>query len=307
MWYQTVNALRTEFSTCGMGVLCGLFGKSRQGWYQYKSDYYRDNATELMILKAAHEIRDKAPRIGCLKLHYMISNMFRGEDIPGRDHFYKLLRDNGMMLRKRKSRKTTNSNHHYRKFENLIKDFSPTRPNMLWVSDITYIETEDGVVYLSLITDAYSHKIVGWSVGETLEALYPLQALNMALQTREESFAWDLIHHSDRGVQYCSHKYVDLLQNQNIRISMTQSGDPLENAVAERINGILKSEWVYHVRLKNLIHAKEYLNEIITYYNQNRPHLSINMMTPDQAHRMQGEIEKKWKNYYKPKEERDIA
>ncbi|MGL4293667.1 MAG: IS3 family transposase, partial [Bacteroidales bacterium] len=217
------------------------------------------------------------------------------------------LRDNGLMIRKRRTRKTTNSNHNYRKFENLIKDFIPTKPNMLWVSDITYVETENGVVYLSLITDAYSHKIVGWSVGETLEALYPLQALNMALETRKGSIPSDLIHHSDRGVQYCSHKYVDLLQNHDIRISMTQSGDPLENAVAERINGILKSEWLYHVRLKNLTHAKEYLHEIITYYNQSRPHLSINLLTPEQAHQMQGEIEKKWKNYYIPKEERGIA
>lgn len=184
-----------------MGTLCGLFGKTRQGWYQYKGDHYRSNATELLIIKAVREIRQQAPRIGCLKLHHMISALFKSEEIPGRDFFYNLLRDNGMMLRKRRTRKTTNSNHNYRKFENLIKKFEPQGPNKLVVSDITYLETEDGVVYLSLITDAYSHKIVGWSVGETLEAIYPLQALDMALQGLDDKQKASLIHHSDRGVQ----------------------------------------------------------------------------------------------------------
>ena len=137
----------------------------------------------------------------------------------------------------------TDSRHHYRKYPNLIADMVPSRPNEIWVSDITYVETDEGVCYLSLITDAYSHKIVGWSVGPTLETAYPLDALRMALATIDDVTASRLIHHSDRGCQYCSNEYVSELKKYHVGISMTQSGDPLENAIAERANGILKVEW----------------------------------------------------------------
>ena len=180
----------------------------------------------------------------------------------------------------------------------MIVDLIPTRPNEVWVADITYVETTEGVCYLSLITDAYSHKIVGWAVGPTLETIYPLEALNMALATIDDETARRLIHHSDRGCQYCSAAYVDVLKQHGISISMTQSGDPLENAIAERANGILKTEWLYKMTIATRAECKAVLERIICFYNTQRPHMSIGMQTPEAAHSQSGEQRRCWKNYY---------
>ena len=220
--------------------------------------------------------------------------------MPGRDAFIEILRKNGLMvhIRRRRRYKTTDSNHHYRKYPNLIKDVVPYRPNQIWVSDITYIETGEGVCYLSLITDAYSHKIVGWSLGPTLETIYPIEALRMALETIDNETASRLIHHSDRGCQYCSDAYVSELKQHGISISMTQSGDPLENAIAERANGIIKSEWLYKMTIPTRSVCKEELTRIIDFYNTQRPHMSIGWQTPDKVHIQYGEQRRCWKNYY---------
>ena len=222
--------------------------------------------------------------------------------MPGRDAFIEILRKNGLMvhIRRRRRYKTTDSNHHYRKYPNLIKDVVPHRPNEIWVSDITYIETEEGVCYLSLITDAYSHKIVGWAVGPTLETTYPLEALRMALATIDDETAHRIIHHSDRGCQYCSDAYVAELKKHGISISMTQSGDPLENAIAERANGILKNEWLYKMTIPSREICTVELARIIDFYNTQRPHMSIGWQTPEQAHSQCGEQQRCWKNYYRP-------
>ena len=166
-------------------------------------------------------------------------------------------------LKRRRRYKTTDSRHHYRKYPNLIADVVPSRPNEIWVSDITYVETDEGVCYLSLITDTYSHKIVGWAVGPTLETVYPLNALKMALATIDDVTASRLIHHSDRGCQYCSNEYVSELKKRHVNISMTQSGDPLENAIAERANGILKVEWLYKMRITTRDECRSILDRII--------------------------------------------
>lgn len=284
-----------------MGTLCGLFGKSRQAFYQHNGNYFQEKAAEQIILEEVKKIREQAPRMGCLKLHFKIKEKFADLEIMGRDSFFDFLRTNGYALRKRKTKKTTNSNHHYHKFGNLIRGFKPTTPNQLWVSDITYIDTEDGTCYLSIITDAYSLKIVGWSLGETLEAKHPIRALEKALKGLTCSEEQGLIHHSDRGVQYCCHKYVDILQENNIAISMTENGDPLENTIAERVNGILKSERLYHTSLKDLDDANQQICAIIEFYNQERPHLSIDMLTPEQAHQVSGELKQCWQNYYTQK------
>lgn len=170
------------------------------------------------------------------------------------------------------------------------------RPNEIWVSDITYVETDEGVCYLSLITDAYSHKIVGWAVGPTLETIYPLQALQMALAMIDEATASRLIHHSDRGCQYCSDAYVSELKKHSISISMTQSGDPLENAVAERANGILKTEWLYKMTIATREECRTEIERIIVFYNTQRPHMSIGMQTPEVAHTQSGEQRRCRKN-----------
>lgn len=174
---------------------------------------------------------------------------------------------------------------------------------MVWVSDITYVETLSGVCYLSLLTDAYSRKILGWALGPTLEKEYPLRALKQALSTVTWSPQTDIIHHSDRGCQYCSYEYVECLKSHNIRVSMTQSGDPLENAIAERANGILKTEWLYHMTFRDMEHCSEELPGIIDFYNNERPHMSLGYNTPDQVHRGQAEECKIWKNPWQQKYE----
>ena len=217
----------------------------------------------------------------------------------GRDRVFDLLDKEGLKVHRRIRRvRTTDSYHMFRKYPNLIKELIPTSPNEIWVSDITYIETEQGFVFLHLITDAYSRRIVGWEVSPTLEAKYTISALQLAIRGASQSLD-GLIHHSDRGKQYCSEKYVKLLQDNNIQISMTESGDPRDNAIAERVNDIIKNEWLKHETLMDLSHAKNRINEIINIYNKLRPHLSINYLTPDEAHEKTGLIKRCWKNYYK--------
>ena len=252
-----------------------------------------------IILSFVHEQRKLMPRIGTRKLHHLMDKQLPENLQLGRDAFFDLLRDNHLLIRPRRSCiRTTFSNHWLHKYPNLIRDFIPHKAHQLWVSDITYLKTDEGFVYLCLITDAYSRKIVGWSIGDTLEAKHAVLALRMALKQLPAN-ATKLIHHSDRGIQYCSAKYVKILKKNEIKISMTENGDPLENAIAERVNGVLKSEWINDLRLKNHQDARKEVDRIINIYNKCRPHTSINMMTPANAHLMEGEILRLWKNYYK--------
>lgn len=252
-----------------------------------------------MIVEKVQDYRKDNPGLGCAKLYLIIKDLFENEGcMPGRDAFIEILRKNGLMvqIKRRRHYKTTESNHHYHKYPNLVKEIVPMRPNEVWVSDITYIETGDGVCYLSLITDAYSHKIVGWALGPTLETLYPLEALKMALATIDDETARRLIHHSDRGCQYCSAAYIAALKERSVMISMTQSGDPLENAIAERANGILKTEWIYKTKIKNMEDCRNLLQRIILFYNTKRPHMSINNQTPEAVHQQSGPQKKCWRN-----------
>jgi len=198
----------------------------------------------------------------------------------GRDGFYTLLRRNGLLVRKRRGRViTTNSFHWLRKYPNLIRDLPVTRPNQVWVSDITYIKTEEGFLYLFLVTDLFSRMILGWKLANDMGSENAVMALEQAIGNAL-GLVHNTIHHSDRGLQYCSGDYVKILQNNRMKISMTENGDPYENAVAERVNGILKDEWLYEMQLKNKKQTLEILNQIIALYNENRPHLSLNYQTP---------------------------
>lgn len=245
------------------------------------------------------EERKLMPRIGGRKLLFKLQDRMPQELMLGRDTFFDFLRDHGLLVRKKRYRvKTTFSNHWLRKYPNLIKEFIPAAPHQLWVSDITYVETDEGFVYLFLITDAYSRKIIGWSLSDTLEAKHAVDALYMALSQLPAGIR-NVFHHSDRGVQYCCDKYVKLLVKNHFRISMTENGDPLENAIAERVNGILKTEWMYDMRFKTQKEAKEEVDRIITIYNNDRPHSSLGLMTPEQAHNHSGPLKKHWKNYWK--------
>ena len=284
-----------------VSLACRLLGHCRQAFYQSKVDIEKEVECERRVLASVRAIRTEDPRIGGYKLWLMLIGMYGREHVPGRDRFFVMLRRRGLMLPKPKPRHTTNSNHRYRKWKNLIKDFTPMEANRLWVADITYIALADGdVCYLHLITDAYSRKIVGWALADTLKATVSMQALQMAIDQAAAMRGSDtlagLIHHSDRGVQYCCDAYVSMLKKHGIAISMTEDYKPTDNAIAERFNGILKVESVYpQKQLPTLEHAQRLIPRFINFYNNARPHMSIGYKMPAVAHMEQGEQKKMWK------------
>jgi len=238
-------------------------------------------------------IRSELPRLGARKLHVLLKQD-RSAPCVGRDRLFTLLREEDLLVkRKRRYTKTTNSKHWMRKYPNKIKHMSLKRPEQLWVADITYIALKQGYAYLYLITDAYSKMIVGYYLSEDLSAGSSLQALKMALRQRKSRKY--LIHHSDRGLQYCSSGYVTMLGKNGIDISMTEESSPYENAVAERVNGILKDEFGMDDVFEDLHQAKKQLSESIVLYNQKRPHQSNHMLTPLQMHSQQKLKPKTWK------------
>jgi putative transposase len=283
-----------------------LLGYSRQSYYQY-TKYLQKEAYEAdLIISEVLRHRVLQAKLGTRKLlGLMLVFLEEHQFSIGRDSLFNLLREHDLLIRrrKRKGSVTTWSKHHYRKYPNISKGFIPQAPNLLWVSDITYIHIGSGFGYLSLITDVYSHKIVGFYLCKTLETKGSLQALQMALLATND--VSQLIHHSDRGVQYCCDDYVKLLKDNEIKISMTEKGDPLENPVAERANGILKSE-LLEKSYTNFSTAQLAVAKAISIYNFLRPHNSINDLKPIEAHEMSGFIPKKWKNYYKKKNHKKV-
>lgn len=251
------------------------------------------------IVEYVHSIREQSPGIGGEKLWLMYQAFFGPEYSIGRDAFLNVLRNHGLMLRKRHlSVRTTDSDHALMIYPDLINDLLITHPNQVWVSDITYIRIRDFFCFLSLITDAYTHEIIGWKVGGTLEASHTLAALEMAWQNKLKGKPTpDLIHHSDRGVQYASLLYTSYLKKYNIQISMTQNGNPKDNAIAERVNGILKREFLYFENFETIDQARNRVEEVIDFYNNKRLHRSLNMMTPAQVANLSGPIPKRWKCY----------
>jgi len=231
------------------------------------------------------QIRREMPRIGVRKLYYLLKESFKREGIcMGRDGLFDLLREEGLLVRKKKKYiKTTDSRHWMRRYRNLVSQIELKRPEQLWVADITYLSMTDGYCYLHLITDAYSKLIMGYCVSETMAASETLKALQMALKNRK--YQGGLTHHSDRGLQYCSAGYVKTLQQKGIAISMTEDGSPYENAIAERINGILKDEYSLDEVFKKRDQLKRQVEQSIHSYNNRRPHESNHMLTPHEMHR----------------------
>lgn len=295
--------MKNSFSHIGLAKLCGWFGITRQAYYQSNWEGISTTLEEDLIIQQVKSIRKSHRRMGTKKLYEMMHLFMLDHNIKmGRDALFNMLSANHLLVRKRKRRiQTTNSYHWLRKYPNLIREFVPTAINQLWVSDITYWKLKENHVYISFITDAYSHKIVGYQVAETMEAIESIKALQMALSALGAESHLNLIHHSDRGLQYCSHAYVKLLQNYNIEISMTENGDPLENAVAERINGIIKDEYLETYNIENIKDAKKLLKAVVDLYNNERPHMSIGNLTPNIIHQPNSTIkpEKLWKNYYR--------
>jgi transposase InsO family protein len=278
-----------------------LFGKTRQAYYKKKKETYRESINEDLILTVVRKIRETQKHTGGRKLLEMVRERVDNEQQMGRDEFFNLLRSHDLLVRRRKLRAvTTNSFHWLHKYPNLIKTLIPERPNHVWVSDITYIKTDTGFLYLYLITDAYSRKIIGWQLSDNLGSDNAILALYMAI-SQLPAKCGEIIHHSDRGIQYCSLKYVKILETHGIKISMTENGDPYENAIAERVNSILKTEWLYDMHLHNYTEAIAAVKEIIRIYNTERLHSSIEMLTPDQAHRLNGKLNRLWRSYKKSK------
>jgi putative transposase len=274
-------------------VFCELFGYSKQAYYKAQTQHYSVVNKQQQAKALVLGVRWQMPRLGTRKLHHLL----KGELAIGRDKLFQLLRIEGLLVGKRRRYTvTTNSKHWLRKYPNLIKDIELVRPEQVWVADITYIDTnEDGHGYLHLITDAYSKQIMGYELCGNMEAASTLKALQMAIANRKYNDQ-ALVHHSDRGLQYCSKLYTDYLKDNHITISMTENGDPYENAIAERVNGILKDEFGLSEQLNNINEAMHQAAQSIRIYNNSRPHLSCHMLTPVQMHQ-QKEI--KLKSYNK--------
>ena len=285
-----------------LAAICGLFGKSKQAYYQYDEDIAMAKAArEEFALQYIKGIRSLDPGIGGVKLWYMYHDEFGGDYPIGLDRFCRILDENGLKVRLRiRKPRTTDSTHGLPTYPNLIKDFVPTAPNQLWVSDITYIVIMDDYhhhfCYLSLILDAYTEEIVGWSVGPTLDTTYPLEALRMALE-RIEGKEINLIHHSDRGCQYVSREYVNLLKDYGIRISMTESGDPKDNAQAERINNTMKNELLKGKVFRTIQEVIAAVAVAVDFYNNRRPHMSIGMKAPADMAESTGSRDMRWHSY----------
>ncbi len=272
-----------------------MFGYSKQAYYKRKAHLLKSDFDKEHLRSLVMSVRQILPKTGGKKLHCMLKDDFKRSQIKiGRDKLFDFLRDEYLLVPKvRRYYKTTNSKHWMRKYPNLIKELEINQPEQIWVVDITYLRTKDKTHYLHLITDAYSKKIVGYKLSDNLMATSTLEALKMAVINRK--YNGDLIHHSDRGLQYCSREYTQYLSKNNIQISMTQSYDPYENAIAERVNGILKEEFGLFEIFENFENLKKQVEESIVFYNQIRVHLSINMLTPNQAH-LQNKIKlKRWK------------
>ena len=288
---------------CRVSELCALLGVSKQAYYQYDDNAALAKAAgEEFALQYAKDIRELDPGIGCTKLWRMYVGEFRGLKPICRDRFLRILNENGMMVRSRvRKPKTTDSTHGLPVYPNLIKDLIPTAPNQLWVSDITYIvvmpdDSHYHFCFLSLVLDAYSEEIAGWSVGPTLDTEYPMRALRMALK-RTEGKEVSLIHHSDRGCQYASREYVNALRGRGVQVSMTESGDPKDNAQAERINNTMKNELLKDRVFRNIEDVIAAVAQAVDFYNNRRPHMSVGMMTPAQAAESTGERNMKWRSH----------
>lgn len=277
-----------------VNFFCSLFGKSRQAWYESCKNESEQQLQDLIVLKLIREIRLDLPRAGVPKLYFLLKEKLIEHHIKlGRDALYELLGNHGYLLKYRRRKPyTTDSNHHYKKYPNLIRETILTHPGQLWVSDITYIRTVTGFCYLSIVTDAYSRKIVGYCLHPTLHSDGAIDALLMAIKQSKRGKA--LIHHSDRGSQYCCGDYVQLLKSYNIGISMTENGDPYENAIAERVNGILKGEFYLDKTFLSFNEALQTVHNAIDKYNHVRPHASCDYLTPVAAHQQTGILRKRW-------------
>lgn len=288
--------MKAFYHDTGLGKLCGLLGKSRQAFYDHLWRADQQALEEGLILDLVRQQRRLTPGAGGRKLMHLLLEQWQQHGIQlGRDQFFGLLRRHDLLIRRRKKYVTTTQSRHWlKKHPNLAAGFTPQQSERLWVSDITYIAVSGRFCYLILITDAYSRKIVGYQLSESLSAAFCVNALKQALAQRQFPER-QLMHHSDRGIQYCSQAYVNVLKAGTCQISMTQNGDPYENALAERVNGILKQEWSLDKTFDFFKQAQAAIDYAVYHYNNSRPHASCDYLTPIQAHHQNGKLAKRWK------------
>ena len=262
------------------------FGLKRDAYYKYKAKDDKRLKLEQQIISIVKKRRKSLPREGVRKLTKSLDIDFNKANIKvGRDTLFNVLRKYQMLtLRKKTSARTTNSYHRFYKYNNIIKDVKVIRPNQVWVSDITYVRTIKGFCYLALITDVHSRKIVGYDLSDSLELKGCVRALNKAIYQAKNING--LIHHSDRGIQYCSNVYTQILKKKKIDISMTEENHCYENAMAERVNGILKDEFYLDQTFDNVAHAKRATKNAINLYNEIRLHLSLDYKTPNMVYKV---------------------
>jgi putative transposase len=254
---------------------------TRQAFYKARRKRSEDDVDETVVLRGVQGLRTHMPRLGGRKLYNLLApGLRRVHGIRlGRDKFFDVLRKHALLVkRRRKYALTTNSRHTFHIYDNLIKGMPVEAPNQVFVSDITYIRLESSFGYLALVTDVYSRKVVGYDFSRGLTLDGSLRALRMALKGVKDASA--LIHHSDRGLQYCSLEYTDELLSKKARISMSEAGNPYENAIAERVNGILKDEFLLDATFPDFRSANRAVQEAIEIYNTMRPHGSLGNHTP---------------------------
>ena len=277
-----------------------MFGVNRQVYYRRIQSVKQRKSRAVQVIELVESIRLQMPKIGTRKLHFMLEDELKQLHV-GRDMLFRILKANHLLIQpKRRYHITTNSHHRFRKHKNLIENVVPERPEQIWVSDITYVGNRQNPMYLALITDAYSKQIMGYDVSNSLDVSGSLRALKMAIKKRK--YKNNVVtHHSDRGLQYCSNEYQNLLKRSKLNCSMTESYDPYANAVAERVNGILKGEFIGYKNKCSLVTMEKLIENSIEIYNERRPHFSCFYKTPRQMH-IQNEIKiKTYKNKYPSK------
>lgn len=252
--------------------------------YQRIQRYHHRQQSLEPVKTLVLSLRRRMPKLGTRKLYHRIKPQLIEYGIKlGRDGLFSYLREQRLLIKpRRKYTKTTNSKHWVRKHPNLFKELTLTEPEQAFVSDITYLESDEGVHYLSLVTDAYSRKIMGYCLSHDLKTKHMVSALKQAIRNRQ--YDTTAIHHSDRGLQYCAAEYQSVLQSSQMKPSMTDGYDCYQNALAERVNGILKQEFLYQ-RCRGFDELKQLVAESISIYNEQRPHMSLSMNTPEQVHK----------------------
>lgn len=268
-------------------MACKVSKRTRQSYYKAVKCVKKRVSDDARLMGMVQPIRTIMPRLGGRKLYHMLQNqLLEQRIIMGRDKFFQWLKQFELLVSpKKRYIHTTQSHHRFWVYDNLTQNLVPTKPNQLWVSDITYIRTMEGFCYLALITDAYSRKIVGYDISDSLELTGCIRALKTTFQTASDLS--ELIHHSDRGIHYCSGQYVQLLKQKGISVSMAAKGNCYENALAERVNGILKNEFNLDVKFKTKQQAMQTTKQSIYIYNNYRPHWSLNLRTPNECHHLE--------------------